>query len=136
MRVSVRLLDGMTFVGSSESGHGIVLDASPEVGGSDLGPRPMEVFLIGAAACTAFDVAYLLRKWGRRVDYLEVSAEAERAQDHPRVFTRVTLTFRVRTDATREDVERAVRLSQSRYCSAFAMIRASGASVEYSVELV
>jgi putative redox protein len=123
------------FVGESGSGHTITMDGSPDVGGRDLGARPMEMVLIGMGGCTAIDVASMLRKQRQDVRDIIVELEAERAEDHPKVFNQVKLVYRVRgKKLNRALVERAVSLSDEKYCSATAMIRKS-ASVTHEIVL-
>ena len=123
------------FVGESGSGHTITMDGSPDVGGRNLAARPMEMVLIGMGGCTAIDVASMLRKQRQDVRDIIVELEAERAEDHPKVFTSVKLIYRVRgKKLNRALVERAVSLSDEKYCSATAMIRKS-ANVTHQIVL-
>jgi putative redox protein len=123
MKARVSLAEGITFVAESGSGHAIVVDASPEVGGRDLGPRPMELVLMGTGACTAVDVVLILRKARARVDGCVVELDGERATDDPKVFTKVHFHFIVTgTGLTETQVDRAIRLSRDKYCSATAML--------------
>ena len=116
------------FVGESGSGHTITMDGSPDDGGRDLAARPMEMVLLGMGGCTAIDVASMLRKQRQDVRDIIVELEAERADDFPKVFTSVKLIYRVRgKKLNRALVERAVSLSDEKYCSATAMIRKSAA---------
>ena len=115
--------EGMTFLAESGSGHAVVMDGAPEGGGRNLGPRPMELVLIGAGGCTAYDVVVILRKSGQDVRGCEVSLAAERAAADPKVFTRIAFTFTVRGRGLKPNiVERAIRLSHDKYCSATAML--------------
>ena len=123
------------FVGESGSGHTITMDGSPDDGGRDLGARPMEMVLLGMGGCTAIDVASMLRKQRQDVRDIIVELEAERADDFPKVFTSVKLIYRVRgKKLNRALVERAVSLSDEKYCSATAMIRKS-ATVTHQIVL-
>ncbi len=123
------------FVGESGSGHTITMDGSPDVGGRNLAARPMEMVLIGMGGCTAIDVASMLRKQRQDVRDIIVELEAERAEDHPKVFNQVKLVYRVRGKGlNRALVERAVSLSDEKYCSATAMIRKS-ANVTHEIVL-
>ena len=123
MKARVSLAEGITFVAESGSGHGIVVDASPDVGGRNLGPRPMELVLMGTGACTAIDVVLILRKARARVDGCVVELDAERATDDPKVFTKVHFHFIVTGKGlTEAQVDRAIRLSRDKYCSATAMV--------------
>jgi len=123
------------FVGESGSGHTITMDGSPDDGGRDLAARPMEMVLLGMGGCTAIDVASMLRKQRQDVRDIIVELEAERADDFPKVFTSVKLIYRVRgKKLNRALVERAVSLSDEKYCSATAMIRKS-ATVTHQIVL-
>lgn len=123
MQARVKWLDHMSFVGESGSGHSVVLDGSPDHGGRNLGPRPMELMLLGLGGCTAYDVVLMLQKSRQRVTAVEVLLDATRADGIPAVFTRIGVHFRVSghelSDAA---VERAVRLSKEKYCSATRML--------------
>lgn len=123
------------FVGESGSGHTVTMDGSPDIGGRDLAARPMEMVLIGMGGCTAIDVASMLRKQRQDVRDIIVELEAERAGDHPKVFTAVKVIYRVRGKKLNKAlVERAVSLSDEKYCSATAMIRKS-ADVTHEIVL-
>jgi putative redox protein len=123
------------FVGESGSGHTITMDGSPDVGGRNLAARPMEMVLIGMGGCTAIDVASMLKKQRQDVRDIIVELEAERADDHPKVFNQVKLIYRVRGKKLNKAlVERAVSLSDEKYCSATAMIRKS-ATITHQIVL-
>lgn len=132
MDAIVKLESGMKFVGSSDSGFEVVMDADPGVGGDDAGFRPMELLLVGLCGCTAMDVISILRKKRQDVAGLEVKAHAERSADHPKVFTAITLEYVVRgTAVDPAAVERAIQLSAEKYCPAQAML-AQVAQMDYS----
>ncbi|MBS0327130.1 MAG: OsmC family protein [Proteobacteria bacterium] len=123
MKTRVKWVDGVSFVAESGSGHALVIDGAPEAGGRNLGMRPMELVLAGAAGCTAFDVMWILRKARQPVAGCVVEAEAERATEDPHVFTRIHLKYAVTgSGLDRHQVERAVKLSKDKYCSATAML--------------
>ena len=123
MKATIRLVDGMTFVAESGSGHGVVVDASPDVGGRDLGPRPMELVLMGTGTCSAIDVVHILRKARQAVTGCIVELDSDRAADDPKVFTRIHFHFVVTgRGLVPAQVERAVKLSKEKYCSATAML--------------
>jgi putative redox protein len=123
MKARISLVEGMTFVAESGSGHAIVVDASPEVGGRDLGPRPMELVLMGTGACSAIDVVHILRKARQPVAGCVLEMDSDRAVDDPKVFTRIHFHYIVTgTGLAQAQVERAIRLSQEKYCSATAMM--------------
>jgi putative redox protein len=114
----------MAFEGSAASGFTLPLDSNPEAGGENSGFRPMELLLVGLAGCTAMDVISILQKKRQDVTAFEVRVlEAERAADHPRVYTKITLEYVVTgRGIDRVAVERAVTLSEEKYCSAQAML--------------
>lgn len=123
MKARVHLTEGITFVAESGSGHAMVVDASPEVGGRNLGPRPMELVLMGTGTCTAVDVVLILRKARQVVTGCVVELDAERATDDPKVFTKIHFHFVVSgTGLAAPQVERAIKLSRDKYCSATAMM--------------
>ena len=138
MRATVKWIDGAAFVGESGSGHAVVIDGAPEAGGRNIGPRPMEMMLIGLGGCSALDVVLILRKSRQAVTDCRVELEAERADTAPRVFTRIRMVFVVSGKELRESaVRRAVDLSAEKYCSATAMLRPSvEISHEYRIESV
>ena len=124
MKAQVTWNGGMQFEGTADSGHKLILDSSPEVGGADSGFRPMELMAISLAGCTAMDVISILRKKRQEVTGFEVKVDAPRAKDHPHVFTEMKVTYILRgrgIDAA--SVERAMQLSEEKYCPAQAMLR-------------
>lgn len=125
----------MSFVAATGSGHLVAIDGAPEGGGKNLAPRPMELVLVGTGACTAYDVVLILRRGRHDVRDCEVKVIAERAATDPKVFTRIELRFVVRgRNLPRDAVERAVRLSHEKYCSATAML-AKTAALSYTIEV-
>jgi putative redox protein len=114
---------GMVFNAETGSGHLLSMDGAPDGGGRNLAPRPMETVLAGTGACTAYDVVLILRRGRHDVRGCEVKLSAERATTDPKVFTRIHMHFVVSGRALPADaVERAVRLSHEKYCSASAML--------------
>jgi len=123
MKARVKWLDHMSFVGESGSGHSVVMDGAPELGGRNLGVRPMEMLLLGLGGCTSFDVVLILRKMKQAISDCEVEIEAERADSEPKVFTRIHVHFIVSgKDLSEKHVARAVSLSAEKYCSASIML--------------
>jgi putative redox protein len=126
----VSWVDGALFVAEGGSGHTITMDGAPDMGGRNLASRPMEVVLMGMGGCTAIDVVAMLKKQRQDIEGVEVSLEAERANADPKVFNAVKLVYTVRgRKLNRALVERAVSLSDAKYCSATAMIRKSAAII-------
>ena len=117
-------INGRAFLGESGSGHAVVMDGAPEAGGRNIGVRPMEMMLLGLGGCTAFDVVMILEKAREKVTGCEVSLEAERAGEDPKVFTAVKMVYTLTGKGLKPAVvERAVKLSEEKYCSASAMFR-------------
>lgn len=129
-------VEGVLFVAESGSGHTFTMDGAPDVGGRNLGSRPMEVMLMGMGGCTAIDVVSMLRKQRQDIEGVEVALVAERADDHPKVFTAVKLVYTVRgRKLNKALVERAVSLSDEKYCSATQMFKKT-ATVAHEIVLV
>ena len=123
MKARIKLIEGVSFVGQTESGHAVVMDGPPDSGGKNLGPRPMEMLLLGLGGCSAFDVVHILRK--SRLDVRDCVAEidAVRAETDPKVFTKIHVHFVVTGKALDpKRVEQAVKLSAEKYCSASIML--------------
>lgn len=135
MRARIKLAEGMTFVAESGSGHAVVVDASPDVGGRDLGPRPMELVLMGTASCSAVDVVLILRRSRQEISDCVVDIEGERASEDPKVFTRIHFHFVLTGKSlSPSHVERAIRLSKEKYCSATAMMaKTATISTDYEI---
>jgi len=136
MKTRVKWVENVSFVAETGSGHAVVIDGAPDAGGRNLGPRPMELVLAGTAACSAFDVVWILRKARQPIADCVVEAEAERAPAEPKVFTRIHFRYRVAgRGLDPRQVERAVALSKDKYCSATIML-AKTAEITYEIELV
>lgn len=123
MKARIKWVEGVCFLGEGGSGHAVVLDGAPAAGGRNLGLRPMEMLLIGLGGCSAFDVVEILRKGRQPIDDCVVELEAERADEAPKVFTRIHMHFVVAgTGLSSDKVARAIQLSAEKYCSASAML--------------
>jgi putative redox protein len=126
----------MTFVGESGSGHAVVMDGAPEHGGRDLGIRPMEMLLLGVGGCTAFDVVSILKKSRQAIVDCEVEVDSDRAEEVPKVFTRIHIHFVVSgNNLDSAKVEKAVNLSAEKYCSASIML-GKMAEITHDFEIV
>ncbi len=124
MKAKITWINGRAFLGESGSGHALVMDGAVEAGGRNIGVRPMEMLLLGLGGCTAFDVVMILEKAREKVTGCEVELDGDRASEEPKVFTRVKLTFTLTGHGLKPAaVERAIRLSEEKYCSATAMFR-------------
>ena len=126
---------GMAFSAETGSGHLLMMDGAPDGGGRNLAPRPMETVLAGTGGCTAYDVVLILKRGRHDVRGCQVAVSAERAPEDPKVFTKIHMHFVVSgaglADAA---VERAVRMSHEKYCSASIML-AKSAAITTSFEL-
>lgn len=136
MEAKVKLVEGLTFLAETGSGHGIVLDTSPEHGGKNLGPSPMELLLVGVAACTAFDIAIILRKMRQPLEGLEVRATAKRREEPPRVYTEIHLEYVVKGDVDEKKLQRAIELSRTTYCSASNNLEKGGTKITTSYKII
>ncbi|MEO0435769.1 MAG: OsmC family protein [Pseudomonadota bacterium] len=137
MEVTVKWMDGAMFVGESGSGHSVVMDGPPDLGGRNLGPRPMEMLLLGTGGCAIYDVLSMLKKSRQAVRDCRVEIQAERADAVPAVFTKLNMHFIVSGSALKENhVKRAVELSAEKYCSASIMLEAAGVAMSHSFEVV
>src|SRR5512138_1446718 len=136
MKARVKWVENVSFVTETSSGHSIVVDGAPDAGGRNIGPRPMELVLMGAAACTAFDVVWILKKARQPVSDCVVDAQATRADTEPKVFTAIHLKYAVAgRGLDPRQVERAVKLSKDKYCSATLML-AKTADITYEISIV
>jgi len=123
MKARIKWVEGASFLGETESGHAVVMDGPPEGGGRNLGPRPMEMLLIGTGGCTAFDVVAILKKQRQQITACVAEIQAERADSDPKVFTKIHFHFIVSgRNLKSEQVERAINLSAEKYCSASIML--------------
>jgi putative redox protein len=135
MKARVKWVEDVTFLGQSESGHAVVMDGPPDYGGRNLGPRPMEMLLLGMGGCTAFDVVLILKKSRQAVADCVVEMEATRAESDPKVFTAIHVHFIVTgTNLNDKQVARAVELSADKYCSASIMLGKS-AKITHDYEI-
>lgn len=123
MKARVKWVEQAMFIGESGSGHAVVMDGPPDGGGRNLGVRPMEMLLLGAGGCSAYDVVHILTRSRQAVSDCEVEIAAERADSEPKVFTRMHFHFIVSgRGMTEKAVRRAVDLSAEKYCSATIML--------------
>ncbi|MFH1803992.1 MAG: OsmC family protein [Pseudomonadota bacterium] len=133
MQVRVKWLENLTFVGTSGSGHGIIMDGDRENGA---GPSPMEMLLLGLAGCSSIDVVHILKKGRENVMDVEAEVSAERAETDPKVFTKIHLHFKARGDNLNETkLARAVELSAEKYCSASIML-SKACNITHSWEIL
>jgi len=136
MKARIKWVEEVSFLGETESGHAVLMDGPPAGGGRNLGPRPMEMLLIGTGGCTAYDVVHILKKGRHPVTDCVVEMEAERAENDPKVFTRIHLHFVVTGKGLKQEaVARAIELSATKYCSASIMLGKT-ASITHDFEII
>lgn len=136
MKAEINWTNGRQFVAEAGSGHSVVMDGSPDHGGRNTGPRPMEMVLMGLGGCTSFDVIEILSKARQNVVDCKVKLDAERADTVPSVFTRIHIKFIVTGHNLKEtQVKRAVELSADKYCSASLMLTKGGVEITHEYEV-
>jgi putative redox protein len=127
---------GMSFMAETGSGHAVVMDGAPDGGGRNLAPRPMELVLAGTGGCTAYDVVLILKRGRQDIRGCDVTLKSERAEKDPKVFTKIHFHFTVRgRNLNPDQVERAIKLSHEKYCSASIMLEKS-AIITHSFEII
>ena len=136
MRARIKWVEGVSFLGQTESNHSVLMDGAPEAGGKNLGPRPMELVLLGTGSCTAFDVVHILKKSRQQITDCVAEIQAERAETDPKIFTKIHFHFIVSGKQLKaEQVERAIHLSAEKYCSASIMLGKT-ATITHDFEIV
>jgi len=123
--VRVKWVDGMRFVATDSLGHSIVMDASKQAGGEGSGFTPLQLLLVALGGCTGIDIVDIMRKQRQHVDDLEMLVSGERVKEPPRVYSNIHVEYRVKgKDIKEKAVKRAIRLSEDKYCSVGAMLKA------------
>jgi putative redox protein len=135
MKVNIEYKGGMQFSGITPSGHQMVWDTGPREAVTE-GPTPMEGLLLAGAVCSAMDVVAILRKRRKEIEHLELQVEAEREETHPKVFKTYNIIYLIRGNGiVQTEVEKAIKLSQDRYCSILNMLK-SDVKVKFKVEML
>ena len=136
MEARIKWVENAAFIGTTGSGHGLVIDGPPDIGGKNPGVRAMELMLLPVAACSGADAVHILKKGRHSVADVQVEDKGERAATEPKVFTKIHLHFVVSGKGlTDKVVERAVQLSAEKYCSASIMLGRAGAEISHDFEL-
>jgi putative redox protein len=132
----VKQINGITFAGKSDSNHWITMDGPEDFGGSNAGTRPKELLLIGLGGCTASDVVVILKKKKVQFDNFEIKITSDVADEHPQVFTKIHVEY-VFTGKNLpvKDIERAIELSQTKYCSVTKMLE-KAAEITHSYQII
>ncbi|WP_150046273.1 MULTISPECIES: OsmC family protein [Methylomonas] len=137
MQATVKWIDGRAFVGESGSGHAVIMDGPPEHGGRNIGVRPMEMLLLGVGGCSSFDVVDILQKGRHEITGCTTELSAERVDATPAVFSKIHLHFKViGKNLSVSAVERAVKLSAEKYCSASIMLSHAGVEISHDFEII
>lgn len=137
MHAELRWEGGAAFTARSGSGHELRLDGPPEHGGENSGLRPMEALLLGLGGCAAFDIVHILQRARQDVQGCDLRLSAERAEEVPAVFTRIQMRFQLRgRELSEAQVERAVRMSAEKYCSASIMLQRAGVEIRHDWEIL
>jgi putative redox protein len=136
MKARLKLIENVCLLGEADSGHGVVIDGAPEIGGHNLGVRPMEMVLIGLGGCTAMDVLSILKKQRQQVTGFTIELEAQRREEPPKVFTEIHLRYIIKGHDLKDiHVKRAVELSAEKYCSVSAMLEKT-AKITHDYEII
>ena len=136
MDAKVQWIDNMKFIASSASGHSTIIDASPDIGGENLGMRPMEMILLGTGGCSSIDIIHILKKSRQDVSDCVCQLQADRADTDPKVFTKINMHFIISGNNLNEkQVGRAVKLSAEKYCSASIMLQ-QACEITHSFEII
>ena len=137
MQATVKWVDGVMFVGETGSGHAVVMDGPPDHGGRNIGMRPMEMLLLGVGGCSSFDVVQILQKGRNHIVNCVAEISAERVDAVPSVFSKIHLHFIVSgKELNPSTVERAVKLSAEKYCSASIMLGKAGVEITHDFEVI
>ena len=135
MQAKITQVKGITFVGRTASGHWIPMDGPEEFGGSNAAIRPKELILVSLGGCTGSDVASILNKMREKVTRFEIDIDAESATEHPKVYTNIHLKFKFWGENLKtENIEKAINLSQEKYCSVTAMLQ-KAVTISHSYEI-
>jgi putative redox protein len=136
MKARVKWVEQASFLGETGSNHAVLMDGPPTAGGRNLGPRPMEMLLLGTGGCACFDVVSILKKRRQAISDCYVELDAERAETDPKVFTKIHIHFVVKgKDIKPEMVEKAIKLSAEKYCSASIMLGQT-AAITHDFEVI
>lgn len=135
MNAQLIQIQGLTFAAKGDSNHWVILDGPEKFGGSDGAARSMELVLFGFAGCAGADVASILEKMRTKLDTFEIHVQAERAEEHPKVFTRIHLSFLFRgKELESKQIERAIELTRTKYCPVWAILKET-VEITYSYDI-
>ena len=136
MKARVKWLENACLIAEADSGHGVVIDGAPEIGGRNVGVRPMEMILMGLGGCSAMDVLNILKKQRQQITDCVIEIEAQRRDEEPKIFTEIHLHFVITGDNLKDNhVKRAVDLATEKYCSVSAMLETT-VKITHDYEIV
>ena len=136
MEVEIKQVRGLTFIARGSTNHWVIVDGPKEFYGSEAGARPMELMLISLGSCTASDVAAILMKKRVKLNSFEVKVTGEQSNEHPKVFTKIHITYFFYGEKLEDkDLERAIELSQEKYCPVTAMLK-KAVDITYSYQVI
>lgn len=136
LHAHITYIEDMQFIGKASSGHEIVMDSDPSVGGHNAGVRPTELLLLGIGGCSGMDVISILRKKKQEVTGFAINVKGKRDEDYPKKFTEITIEFSIKgKNISEEAVKRAIDLSMNKYCSVKATLEGS-AKISFSYKII
>ena len=136
MKARIKWIESACLLAEADSGHGMVIDGAPEIGGRNLGVRPMEMMLMGLGGCTAMDVLSILKKQRQQVTQFIIEIEGQRREEHPKVFTEIHVHFKITgCNLKASQVKKAIDLSAEKYCSVSAML-GQMAKISHDYEII
>jgi putative redox protein len=133
--VKVKWLSGMRFEGRSGEGAGVIMDSKKEPSGLEKAPTPMDTVLIALGGCTGMDVVSILEKMHVKFESLDIDIKGERTEEHPLVYKKIEIIYKIIGDVDEEKVKKAAELSMEKYCSVAAMLKKS-AEIDHRVEIL
>ncbi len=136
MDVKIKQVDRLTFVGKGDTNHWVTIDGPEKFGGCESASRPMELLLISLGSCTGSDVASILNKKRIEPTKFEINLKGEKEKDHPKVFTKIDLEYIFHGNIDEKAVNRAIDLSQNKYCPIVSMLKKAGVEINYSYKII
>lgn len=130
-----RVNDAVHFEAVGANPIKVNIDGSPEIGGQELGVRPMEMVLMALGSCSSLDLISILKKQRQVIEGIEVEVNAQRRDEIPKVFTKIEMLFKLNGDLDKAKVEKAAELAVKKYCSVHDMLAAGGVEISYKVEI-
>lgn len=136
MEVKIKQVEGLTFVGKGDTDHWVTIDGPEKIGGNESASRPMELLLISLGSCTGSDVASILKKKRVETRKFEINLNGERKKEHPKTFTKIDLEYIFHGNIDKKAVERAIDLSQNKYCPIVTILKKAEVEISYSYKIV